>query len=124
MEGTLLGSRPDIVGQTIDLSGIPTTVIGVLPADFQFAPSGGAEFYARFQARSARMRSESRLPCGLYGVARLKDGVSVESALAEMQSPSLARLEKQYPDTNRSQGAIVEPLSEVIVRGQIIERCS
>src|ERR1700733_6896464 len=50
----------------------------------------------------------------LSGIARLKDGVSVQNALAEMISIA-ARLEKQYPDTNRGQGAIVELLSEVIV---------
>jgi macrolide transport system ATP-binding/permease protein len=106
------GARPEIVGQTLNLSGIPTTVIGVLPADFQFAPRGSAEFYAPFQAKDG---CDLKRGChGLYGVARLKDGVSIESALAEMQSIA-ALLEKQYPDTNRGQGATVEPLSEVIV---------
>ena len=105
------GSRPEIVGQTLNLSGIPTTVIGVLPADFQFAPRGSAELYAPFQGKPGC--DLSRGCHSLYGVARLKDGVSVASALAEMQSIA-GLLEKQYPDTNRGQGATVEPLSEVI----------
>ena len=112
----LFSGRPDIVGQTIDLSGVPTTVVGVLPEDFQFAPRGSAEFYAPFQARSAGC-DLGRGCHSLSGIARLKEGVSIQSALAEMVSIA-ARLEKQYPDTNRGQGAIVEPLSEVIV-GQI-----
>jgi macrolide transport system ATP-binding/permease protein len=106
------GARPEIVGQTLNLSGVPTTVIGILPADFQFAPRGSAEFYAPFQGKGG---CDLNRGChGLYGVARLKDGVSIESALAEMQSIA-SLLEKQYPDTNRGQGATVEPLSEVIV---------
>ena len=51
---------------------------------------------------------------GIYGVARLKDGVSVETALANVTSIA-KQLEKQYPDPNRGQGAAVAPLSEVIV---------
>ena len=42
----------------------------------------------------------------LYGVARLKDGVSVETALANVKSIA-QQLEKQYPDSNRGQGAAV-----------------
>jgi macrolide transport system ATP-binding/permease protein len=107
------GARPEIVGETLSLSGIPTTVIGVLPQGFQFAPRGSAEFYLPFQAKEGGC--DLKRGChGLYGVARLKDGVSIPTALAEMQSIA-ALLEKQYPDTNRGQGATVEPLSEVIV---------
>jgi macrolide transport system ATP-binding/permease protein len=106
------GGRPEIVGQTLNLNGIPTTVIGVLPANFQFAPRGSAEFYAPFQGK---VGCDLNRGChDLYGIARLKDGVSVQSALAEMQSIA-SLLEKQYPDSNRGQGATVEPLSEVIV---------
>ena len=105
------GGRPEIVAQTLNLSGVPTTVIGVLPADFQFAPRGSAEFYSPFQGKAG---CDLNRGChGLYGVARLKDGVSIENALAEMQSIA-GLLEKQYPDTNRGQGATVEPLSELI----------
>ena len=33
------GGRKDIIGQTVNLSGTPTTIIGVLPEDFLFRPS-------------------------------------------------------------------------------------
>ena len=50
----------------------------------------------------------------LIGVARLKDGVSIEAALADIKR--IAKdLEVQYPDSNRDQGATVAPLSEIIV---------
>ena len=107
------GGRPEIVGQTLDLSGIPTTVVGVLPEDFQFAMRGAAEFYAPYQARSSGC--DLQRGChSLDGIARLKDGVSIQTALAEMVSIA-AQLEKQNPDSNRGQGASVLPLSEVIV---------
>ncbi|WP_263352753.1 ABC transporter permease [Acidicapsa acidisoli] len=105
-------SRQDIVGQTINLSGVPTTVIGVLPEKFQFAPHGAAEFYTPFQGKKG---CDLNRGChSLYGIARLKDGVSISSALAEMKAIA-AQLERQYPDTNRGQGATVEPLADVIV---------
>ena len=104
--------RRDVVGQTVTLSGIPYSIIGVLPRNFHFAPRGRADFWTALQVLS---ECEKRRSChNLYGVARLRDGVSVESALAEMRSIA-ATLEKQYPDSNRGQGAAVIPLSETIV---------
>ncbi len=50
----------------------------------------------------------------MNGVARLKDGVSAQMALADMTSIA-QQLERQYPDSNRGQGASVIPLSEAIV---------
>ena len=50
----------------------------------------------------------------LFGVARLKDGVSVPSALANIQAIA-QQLERQYPDSNRGQGANVVALPEVIL---------
>ena len=50
----------------------------------------------------------------LYGVARLKEGIAIQAALADTVWIA-QQLEKQYPDSNRGQGAAVVPLSEVIV---------
>ena len=73
---------------------------------------GPPEFWTAFHAES---QCDLRRSChGLYGVARLKDGVSIEAALSNLTS-SRRQLEKQYPDSNRGQGAAVAPLSEVIV---------
>ena len=104
--------RRDIVGQSVTLDGTPTTIIGVLPREFHFAPRGPADFWLPIQELNG---CEKRRGChNLYGVARLKDGVSVATALADMKSIA-AQLEKQYPDTNRGQGAAVVSLTEAIV---------
>ena len=50
----------------------------------------------------------------MYGVARLKDGVSVQAALVDMTAVA-KQLEVQYPGSNRDQGASVKPLYEQIV---------
>ena len=106
------GGRADVVGQSITLSDIPYTIVGVLPPEFQFAPRGRAEFWTTLHPTGS---CDLRRSChSLYGVGRLKDGVSVQAALAEMTSIA-EELERQYPDSNRGQGAAVVALSEAIV---------
>ena len=106
------GGRRDVVGQPVTLSGIPTTIIGVLPQEFDFAPAGGTEFWKAFHAGDG---CDKRRSChGLLGIARLKDGVTVSAALTEMKGIA-SQLEKEYPDSNKGQGAVVDPLSEIIV---------
>jgi predicted permease len=106
------GARPDIVGQTLKTTEKVYTVIGVLPASFQFAPRGNAELWIPLQHIHGCM---ARRSCrGLYGVGRLKQGTSVAAALANL-SAIARQLEVAYPDSNRGQLAYVSPLSEEIV---------
>jgi predicted permease len=106
------GGRKDIIGQTVDLDGVPNTIIGVLPASFQFAPRGKAEFWGTLHKLN---NCEKRRSChNMFGVARLKDGITVQSALADMTAVA-KQLEVQYPGSNRDQGASVKPLYEQIV---------
>ena len=49
----------------------------------------------------------------MFGIARLKDGVSVSTALAGVVLIA-QQLEKQYPASNHGFGAIAIPLSEAI----------
>ena len=106
------GGRKDVIGQTVKLSGVLHTVIGVLPKDFEFALGNNPEIWAAMKPDSD---CEKHRDChNLYAVGRLKHGVSVQTALANMQS--IARqLENQYPDTNRDRGASVMLLSKMIV---------
>jgi predicted permease len=104
------GARRDIVGQTVLLSGVAYTVIGVLPPSFQFAPVGKAEFWTTARP----MESCGRGCHGLIGIARLKDGVSIDMARANVKA--IARqLELQYPNTNRGQGGFAE-----LFAGQVV----
>ncbi len=106
------GGKADVIGHSITLSGIPYTIVGVLPKNFQFAPRGNADFWATLHPTAG---CDLRRGChSLDGIGRLKDGVSVPAALAEMKSIA-GQLERQYPDSNRGQGASVVPLSEAIV---------
>jgi macrolide transport system ATP-binding/permease protein len=105
------GGRREIVGSTILLSGKAVTIIGVLPQSFQFAMNGSAEFWTPLQPIGECLHRRS---ChNLDGVGRLKDGVTVEAARANMVSIA-DQLERQYPDSNRGQSASVLPLAQAI----------
>jgi macrolide transport system ATP-binding/permease protein len=106
------GGAADVPGKTVTLDGDAHVILGVLPRGFSFAPAEPAEFWMALQGKGPCV--ERRSCHNIYGVARLKKGVSVEAALADTQSLA-RRLEQQYPDSNRGQGAAVVALSEVIV---------
>jgi macrolide transport system ATP-binding/permease protein len=109
------GGKEDIVGQSVRLSGEAYTVVGVLPDDFHFAQRGNAEFWVPFDVTNGCLKRRS---ChNLNGIARLKDGVTIDAAQANM-AVIAKRLEDQYPDSNRQQGASVISAAEEIA-GQI-----
>ena len=109
-----LGGDRGIVGQTITLNRTPYTVVGVAPSGFSFpvdAPNIQlwttiAEDREMFDQRGART---------LTGLGRLKPGVSLEQARADLNVIAAA-LANQYPDTNSNyRTASVRPELETLV---------
>ncbi|RMH20136.1 MAG: ABC transporter permease [Acidobacteria bacterium] len=101
------GGDAAVVGRTVELDGEPHEVIGVMPEEFSpdfdvFVPL--AMDYAAF-GRGGHF---------LGAVARLKPGVDLERARAEMKAIA-ARLEAEYPDSNTGWSAVVDPLRELLV---------
>jgi macrolide transport system ATP-binding/permease protein len=106
------GGQRDVVGQSVSLSGVDYTVVGVLPRAFEFAPRRDSEFWVPLLDKSG---CEQRRSChNLFGVGRLRDGVTMEAARAEMKAIA-AQLAAQYPGSNQGQGASVMPLAEIII---------
>ncbi len=106
------GGRRDVIGRVLSLSDVPYTVVGVLPEGFSFAPRGAPEFWTPFHAEG---ECDLRRSChNMYGVGRLKDGVSLAQAQLDLQAIA-TQLTKLYPGSNRGQGAAILPLSEVVV---------
>lgn len=103
---------PAVLGKSVILDGAANTIVGVLPAEFHFAPAETAEYWTTLHPAS---ECDLRRSChNLDGLARLKDGVSIPSALADVTGIA-ERLQHQYPVDNKGQGAAIAPLSEVIV---------
>src|SRR5215469_6512845 len=106
------GGRKDVIGETVSLSGNTYAIIGVLPQSFQFAPQGDTEFWTTLRAEGY---CNTHRGChNLYGIGRLKDGVTQEMALANLRTIA-SQLEIQYPLDNKGQGAWVKPLAETFV---------
>ena len=106
------GGKRDVLGRSVSLNGDPYVIVGVLPREFHFAPAEPAEFWTAFHASS---ECDLRRSChGIYGVARLKDGVSLQAASSNVEAIA-KQLEKEYPGSNRDQGGALQPLTEVIV---------
>ncbi len=108
------GGDRGIVGRTITLNQTPYTVVGVARSDFVFpvdAPNIQlwttiADDRESFDQRGARM---------LTGLGRLKPGVSIEQARADLNVIAAA-LAKQYPDYNTSYSqASVRPELDTLV---------
>ena len=109
------GSNPNIVGQNITLNDKSFTVIGVMPANFEFVPLKDAELWAPIGVVGGKDVIENRgYRVNNQVIARLKDGVSTEQAQSEMVSIA-RRLEEQYPGTNAGVSAAVVGLHEQIV---------
>ena len=100
------GGTRAVLGRTLSLNGIPSTVIGVMPEDFRFPVIPGAEVWAPMRAeRAGRGNAVIRV------IGRLKPGVELTAAQSEM-SVVAGRIAAQYPDTNTNIGAAVVPLRE------------
>jgi hypothetical protein len=84
----------DVPGKTVVLDGNLTTIIGVLPRGFHFAPAEPSDFWA--------------------ALARLKPGASLAAALAEVQGIA-TQIAQQYPDDDHDRGANITPLTEAIL---------
>ena len=105
------GARPGVIGQSADLDNRAYTIVGVLPRSFSFAPSGNAEFWVPINDLSPHEHSRTFYP--FLGAGRLRDGVTVQSAEAEMTA--IARqLHQQYPTPGRDLNASVVPFAQMI----------
>ncbi|HEX3703774.1 MAG TPA: ABC transporter permease [Vicinamibacterales bacterium] len=103
------GGRPDVLGRTVTFGERAYTIIGVLPSRFQFPDKTDIWSPAWVHAETV-----SRSAHNYRVVARLKDGVSVERAQAEMTGIA-ARLSAAYPLSNQNKSAAVTPLREELV---------
>lgn len=89
------GASDDVLGKAVTLEGETYTVVGVLPRDFHFAPTEPAEFWVPLNPKSS---CESRRSChDLFAIGRLKEGVSLAQARANLIAIA-KQLEQQYPD--------------------------
>ena len=125
-----LGADPNVIGRVLNIQTQPRTIVGVMPPDFVFpyrtmlGPSGFTRAFQvdawlplAFVQEDSRVTGVATLSRGarfLAAVGRLKPGVTVDQAQAEV-SGIARQLAEAFPDTNRAVGANVVPVHEQTV---------
>jgi putative ABC transport system permease protein len=114
-------SDPGIVGKSLTLNNQSYTVVGVMASNSQFPVGFGymgkvlndpIDLYVPLAASG---RETERGNYSFFAIGRLKPGVSIDQARAEMTTIE-RRLEKQYPDGNTGIGISLVPTQEQTVK--------
>jgi putative ABC transport system permease protein len=107
---TQFGGDPALIGRTILLNNEPHTVIGVMPQDSPFG-RGVARIWRPLTFKPENMTRNFHW---FNAVARLKPGVTLEQARAQMDAIG-KRIATDFPDSNKDWGVGVDPFSEGVV---------
>jgi predicted permease len=110
------GSSPQLIGGSISLDGTPYTVIGVIPAKFYFRGNNFrvSDVYVPVGQWTDPTFLDRRVSMGMNAIGRLKPGVTLAQARADMNSVGDA-LAKAYPDANKGTGISLFPLKQDMV---------
>ena len=108
---TRFGGSRDALGATLVLNGLPSQIVGVLPADLPIAKVDADVWEAHTTHRTVRGGQT------WFVIARLRLGATFDQAQAEM-SAIARRLNDQLPSTDRNRGITVVPLSLYMVGPQ------
>src|SRR5215472_12893457 len=101
------GGREDAIGTKLLLDAQPFTVIGVMPAWFQFPAR--AQLWTPLDM--VKERHEERDNHSFHAVGKMRPGVTLEQTRADLDTIS-ARLAEQYPKTNSGETSLLQSLQE------------
>jgi predicted permease len=108
------GAAEDILGRSMTLDDKSYAIIGVVPADFGMFR--GTDVYVPIGQSDNPALKRRGAGMGLHGIGRLKPGVTIEQAQADL-SAIMARLATIYPGSNRGNGAKVSSMKERMIDG-------
>ena len=108
------GADPSIVGNSVTLSGESFTVIGVMPRGLSFPILNNTDIWRTIGPLLAANPGCDRDCVILRVMAKLKPGVQIESARAEVSAIALQNAER-FPESNKGVGATLVPLHEQLV---------
>ena len=111
------GAARDVVGKSIVLDGSAFAITGVMPAsmDLRMISGGKApDVYVPITQFNRGALQARGAGLGIHGIARLKDGVTIAQARADMAGVNQS-LAATYPETNRSIGTTIDPLADSVV---------
>jgi predicted permease len=105
-----LNADPNVLGKQIRIGTAAFSIVGVMPASFRF-PDRNVDLWLPYYDRFA---SNRRAIWYNTGVGRLKPGVALEQARADLDVVQ-GQLARQYPDTDREIGVRIMPLKVMVV---------
>src|SRR5262249_1124116 len=105
---------PGVIGRTIQLDAVPYAVVGVMPAEFDFPPSGRIDVWTPLSFDPNDAHGRSRKARSLSVAARLAAHVTPEQAEREM-TVIASRLATTYPDSNTGWGVRVIAAQQQLV---------
>jgi putative ABC transport system permease protein len=104
----VFAADPKVIGRTLTIDGEPRTVVGVAPPTFGMA--GAIELFLPIGPFIQQDRSDHQLDA----IGRLKPGVTIEQASAEM-SALAQRIDDEQPGDNKGWNVRLRPLADAIV---------
>jgi putative ABC transport system permease protein len=105
------GGDAGVVGRSVALDGEGYTIVGVMPAGFEFATLGEVDVWTPL--RPTPDLAARRYMHWLHAFARLKEGVTLDAARARMDAVG-ARIEREDPAAHAGTGLRVVPLQEEV----------
>jgi putative ABC transport system permease protein len=109
---------PNVVGQSMRINGTPHTIVGVMPASVSFPARAELWIASPYDLPPGGGGGDPRENRGMHylrGIARLKPGVTLAAANAELDTIG-QQLARAYPDTNENFTPLTTPLQDVLVR--------
>jgi predicted permease len=112
------GGSADVLGKSLTLNGKDYIIVGVIPASFDLSLGGfkdDIDVYVPIGQWDNPLLGKRGAGLGFHGIGRLKPGVTIEQARADMQGVTEA-LAAAYPDTDKGIGAAMFPLKKTMVK--------
>ncbi|HEY1907657.1 MAG TPA: ABC transporter permease, partial [Myxococcaceae bacterium] len=109
-------SSAEVLGTTLTLDGRPYTIVGVVPG-FPLSAANlprKADVYVPIGQWANDLLLSRGAGLGIHGIARLKPGVTIVQARADMEAVTRS-LAEAYPEVNKGVGAALVPLKEQVV---------
>jgi predicted permease len=110
------GSSPGVIGKGITLNGKDYTIVGVIPPSFYYEGNNfhRSDVYVPIGQWNDPTFRDRRVGMGMNAVGRLKPGVTLEQARADMEAVA-KHLAEAYPEADKGSGVTLVPLKQNVV---------
>jgi predicted permease len=111
---TKFGSSQDVLGKNLTLNDTQYIIVGVVPGRLPMFGTQGMDVYVPIGQWNDPTFRDRKIGMGTQGIARMKPGVNLEQAQADMNSVA-RNLSATYPEADKDTGVVLVPLKKDIV---------